>query len=130
MTVKLIKFILLFKNATSKLKSFITIPYQYDLIKFVEFFYKEGLIQYFSIEKNLKHKIASIKIFLRYFKTFNVFSQLKIISKKKISIHLKYIDICKIFEKNSTFVISTNFGLFTILDCKKYKIGGKVLLKF
>lgn len=124
MTVKLIKFILLFKNATSKLKSFITIPYQYDLIKFVEFFYKEGLIQYFSIEKNLKHKIASIKIFLRYFKTFNVFSQLKIISKK-ISIHLKYIDICKIFEKNSTFVISTNFGLFTILDCKNIKLVAK-----
>ncbi len=129
MTIKLIKFILLLKNSIYKLKSFITIPYHFFLIKFVEFFYKEGLIQFFSIKKDI-NQIISIKIFLRYFKTFCVFSNLKVVSKKKMAIYIKYIDICKVFEKNSIFIISTNFGLYTLFDCKKYKVGGKILFKF
>jgi ribosomal protein S8 len=84
--------------------------------------YNEGLIQSFKI--NSEKKFINIK--LRSYMHKNLFKINKFISVSK-KINLSYNDISLLTTKNYTFFFSTDKGILTNYDCKKHKIGGKLL---
>jgi ribosomal protein S8 len=125
MKKQLIYFLLILKNFSILNQEKIVVNFNKKFYNFCEYLYKEGLIQSFFIKKEKKN--FKLEILLRSSEITNLLSNLKIISKPSISKYLKYIDICKINEKGPILVISTIKGLASIFDCKKNKIGGKLL---
>ncbi len=124
MKKQLIYFLLLLKNFSTLNQEKITLKFNKVFYTFCEYLYKEGLIQAFFIKKK---KNFMLEILLRSSENKSILSTLKIISKPSISKYLKYTDICKIDEKGPTFIISTVNGLSSVFNCKKNKIGGKLL---
>jgi small subunit ribosomal protein S8 len=128
MNTNLIKFLVKLKNASLSQKEAIIVKYNFLYLDLVKVLYREGLIQSFQIEKDEVQGDLHIRIILRYFYNKSVFKNLKIFSKPSHVKYLKYSDICKIIDKKFIFLLSTNKGLLTSLECKKRKVGGKLLL--
>ena len=72
MNILIINFLIKIKNATSFKKEFLKISYNQHFLPFVYFFYKEGLIQSFKIEK----KVNKILIIFRYSNNNDNFNKL------------------------------------------------------
>jgi ribosomal protein S8 len=125
MKKQLIYFLLILKNFSALNQEKITFKFTKIFYTFCEYLYKEGLIQSFFIKK--KRKKFILEILLRSSESKNVLSALKVISKPSISKHLKYADICRVDEKGPILVLSTVNGLSSTFNCKKNKIGGKLL---
>jgi ribosomal protein S8 len=84
--------------------------------------YGDGFIQSFIFLQ----KSQQIKIFLRYVDNKPIFSSLKLISTaSKKSISLKELSL--LFNKRFVLFLNTNLGLLNVKDCKKAKVGGKIL---
>lgn len=125
MKAALVQFFLLIKNSTIANQAVVRVVYKKNFINSLEFLYKEGFIQSFSLDKNTK------QIYM-YIKSANQsnFAKLKIISKPSNNLFLNYAQLCQITEKTNTFLVSTTQGLMTIKGCKKTRAGGKLLLTF
>lgn len=87
----------------------------------VKSLYISGYIQSFYI------KNKDIYFFLRKFLGKSSLCNLQIFSKPSFSCFLKYKEICRINERKFQLFISTKNGIFTLKECKKLKIGGKIL---
>lgn len=120
----LIKFFLALKNATFLKKEFVSFFYNKIFLKITRFLYLEGLIKDFAVEKKNQFKII---INLKYSYHIGSLAFLKIVSKPSWPLFLSFNDICKLSEKNLVFLFSTSKGLMNSADCKKNKIGGKLL---
>jgi small subunit ribosomal protein S8 len=130
MNINLIKFLTKLKNASLSRKETILVEYNKLHLELVKVLYSEGLIQSFSIEVQTSFKTqssSSIKIILRYFYNKPVLKNLKFFSKPSHIKYVKYSDVCKIVDKKFNFFLSTSEGILTSLDCKKKKVGGKLL---
>jgi small subunit ribosomal protein S8 len=123
MNIHLIKFLIQLKNAALIKKEIIHIKYNNLILQAIFLLYKEGLIQSFKINKDK----TFISIYLRYNYNKNLLKSFKIISKGSNLVYLKYSDICRFFNKRRLLILSTNKGFLTGLECKKYKLGGKLL---
>jgi small subunit ribosomal protein S8 len=121
MNNNLINFLIKIKNGSTINKEIITVDYDILSLKILKILYREGLIQSFKIDS------TKIHIFLRYINNRGLFDYFKIISKVSNVVYLKYTDICKLSDKRFLLVLSTNKGLLTGLECKKYKLGGELL---
>lgn len=122
MKLQYIQFLIFLKNSSLLKHNIITYPFIPRFISLLKFLYKEGLIQSFSINKNL----YCYKIILK--NSFNL-STLILISKTSSPTFIKYSTLCLLNEKHSFLAISNTFGLLTVTGCKKFKVGGKILFQ-
>lgn len=127
MNNNLIKFLLKLKNASLSRKETAIFDCNFLHLKLLKILYFEGLIQSFSIEEHEKKDSFVIKVTLRYFYNKPILKNLKILSKPSHFKYIKYSDICKICERKFVFFLSTSQGILTTLECKKQRIGGKLL---
>lgn len=119
----LINFLIILKNSYFLKKELVKFFFNKKFLLISKVLYKEGLIQDFWLEKCSNRKIK-IVIFFKYFQTFNNFTTLKFISKPSRSLFFSYIDLCKLYEKQSLYILSTSLGYLTSNQCKQLKIGG------
>ena len=126
MNNNIIKFLIELKNASLSRKETLIVEYSQLSDSLVKVLYKEGFIQSFRILKG-KSSERNILVILRYYFDKPVFSNLKLFSKPSHLRYMKFSDICSITDKKYVCFFSTNRGILTILECKKRKIGGKLL---
>lgn len=129
MNINLIKFLSKLKNASISKQEVISTDYNNLCLAVVKLLYKEGFIQSFSIKKVSFNSNVGLKIFitLRYFNNKPIFKNLRIVSTPSRLNYLNIKDLSKISNKKIVLILSTNKGLLTSLECKKHKIGGKLL---
>lgn len=127
MNNNLIKFLIKLKNASLSQKETVKFDCNSLHLKLSKILYSEGMIQSFSVEKDEKSSSFMMRITLRYFHNKPVLKNLKILSKPSHFKYIKYSDISKIRDKKFMFFLSTSKGILTSLECKKKRIGGKLL---
>ena len=127
MNNNLIKFLVQLKNASLLRKETTVFVCNFLHLKLLKILYLEGLIQSFCIGKQKKKDSFVIKVTLRYFYNKSILKNLKILSKPSHLKYIKYSDICKISDRKFVFFLSTSKGILTSLECKKKRIGGKLL---
>lgn len=126
MNNNIIRFLIELKNASLSRKETITVEYSRLSNNLVKTLYREGFIQSFQILGG-KENTRKIIVTLRYYFNKPVFNNLKLFSKPSHLRYMKFSDICNISDKKYVCFFSTNKGILTILECKKNKIGGKLL---
>ena len=89
---------------------------------FLKILWNEGFIIGYKISSKDSKKL---KIFLKYKNNRPVINSIKLISKPGRRIYYSINQIWKINSNKSFIIFSTNQGLKSIIDCKKYKIGGE-----
>lgn len=119
-------------------------------LKFLNFLYKKGYILshviFFLLKKNKRnnkqHK-KYFKIFLKFFKGYSLISDVRIIKsiggfnksqviapsrfRTKLNFLLYYTRLYVVDSNN--LYISTNRGIFSLYECYKFNLGGKVFFK-
>lgn len=123
MVSKIIDFLIQLKNSSQIFKTNFYIKKHVKFSNLLYILYKTGFIQSFSSTINNYYCIK-----IRFYYNKPVLFYLKIFSKPSLSIYFSLIDICKLPTKKLIFFFSTSkSGVITQLDCKKQKIGGKLL---
>jgi len=125
MNIYTIKFLIKLKNATFARKEKIVIPFNRLSLELVKCLYKEGFIQSFNITTSTNQQ--KITVFLRFFYNKGLLKDLKIISTPSFTSYLTLQDIYKLTNKKTVMFFSTNKGILTNLECKKYQLGGSLL---
>jgi small subunit ribosomal protein S8 len=118
-----IKLLVSLKNASLGRKERLILPCLKMYPEILTILYREGFIQSFFVD-NLE---KTITVKLRYSFNKSIFSKLEIISKPS---RIKYLDsksISRLSSKRFVSFFSTTKGLKTDLECKKEKLGGKLL---
>jgi small subunit ribosomal protein S8 len=114
------------KNSQLAKRSFIYYPRKNICEAFLKILWKEGFIIGYKI--SIKNP-TKLKIFLKYKNNQPVINTIKILSKPGCRIYCSINQIWKINSNSSFIIFSTNNGLKSIFDCKKYKIGGEPFIK-
>jgi len=91
-------------------------------IHIIQILYLEGFIRFFYLNK----KTQDVYIFTRK-ELFKNYKTISTISANTFFLNHRNVFIKR--EKGLTFFLSTNKGLFTLLNCKKYHVGGQILFK-
>lgn len=115
------------KNGLNAKKMFIIQEISIKNKKLLDILWQEGYILGYTFFRSSKKKIY-FKIFLKYIRSKPAISSLKIITNSQKFPFYSVKQLWKIKENLNTIIFSTNKGLFTLKECKKLKIGGK--LKF
>jgi ribosomal protein S8 len=90
---------------------------------YLKLLWEEGLIiGYKYVNKNM------LKIFLKYINSQPVIYSLKAVYKPSHKIYYSIKKIWKINSNKSLIIFSTNKGLKSSLSCKKFNLGGKLVL--
>ena len=92
---------------------------------FLSILWDEGFILGYKV---LKTDLSMLKIFLKYKNGKPVIHSLKVISKPGHRVYYSAKQLWKINSKNSLIIVSTNKGLFSLVECKKLKLGGEPFL--
>jgi small subunit ribosomal protein S8 len=125
MNYKLINFLTNLKKYSQLRKEYLLTVYSSFAAKLLNLLYKEGYIQsYKTIKIN---ETVYFYIILRYYFDKPIFKNFKIISTSSKFKFLKFRFLINLYEKKINFIVSTTKGLLTLKECKKNKIGGKVL---
>lgn len=127
MSFDFVKLILKLKNASSIRKEYLILEYSQLRKDVITLLYNEGFLQSFGLIRSRNNSCVNFLITLRY--TFNksLLEDLKLLSKPS---HVKYmclLDIYNIPDRRFVVFLSTDKGLITALNCKKSKVGGKLL---
>merc|ERR1712065_77244 len=89
------------------------------------------LFRYVSnINKNvskIKKKNFQTIVYLRFFQFKNVIDRLKFLSIPSHHHFISFRNLSLITNKKTFILLSTNKGLKTLSECKKQKLGGKLL---
>jgi ribosomal protein S8 len=116
-----INLLICLKNMSLRGREKLNLPFTKKSVTFLNFLYKEGIIQHFKINKN------EIFITLKPIFFGNYFSELKLFSKPSYSLYIDYLDICKMKTSKKIFAVSTSNGLLNLKECYKNRMGGKLL---
>jgi small subunit ribosomal protein S8 len=119
----LIKTLVKLKNASIKGKEVVFLKFDLKYFKILKILYREGFIQGFKIDKKNFQTI----VYLRFFQFKNVIDRLKFLSIPSHHHFISFLDLNLITNKKTFILLSTNKGLKTLLECKKQKLGGKLL---
>jgi|TARA_B100000424_G_C22708762_1_gene385998 small subunit ribosomal protein S8 len=119
----LIKALIKLKNASLLNKEIIYLNFDLKYFEILRILYKEGFIQSYKIDKENYQTI----VYLRFFQNKSVIDRLKFLSVPSRHRFMSYSELCLISNKKTFILLSTNKGLRTINECKKQKIGGKLL---
>lgn len=123
MKVSTVNFLAALKSTAMSNKNYFSIKANFQIAQVVNCLYLKSYI----LSYNYCVRQNNIKIYFNNDLTLNFFSNLKIMSISSHVKYIKYLDICKIINQYKILIISTNKGLLTGEECKKYKIGGKLL---
>lgn len=110
------------QNGQLAKRNFIYYPRKKNYESFLKILWDDGFILGYTV---LSKKPTKLKIFLKYKNTRPVIQSIKFISKPARRIYYSINQIWKINSSKSFIIFSTNQGLKSIIDCKKYKIGGE-----
>lgn len=123
MNSTIIKFLVSLKNASYTSADKLVLTYDSFSLSILKVLYSSGLIQgYTIIYKN------EVVVFLR--KSFNktLTQNIKLVSTPTYKISFDYKKIALIRKNtNSILFFSTDRGLLTASECKKFKLGGVLL---
>lgn len=89
---------------------------------FLKILWDEGFILGYKIDVKDSKKL---KIFFKYVNGKPVINSIKSISKPSRRIYWSTNQIWKIDSSRNFIIFSTNKGLKSLIDCKKFKIGGE-----
>jgi ribosomal protein S8 len=121
MKQKQIELLIKIKNVALLGREKLSCVYDKKNLSIVEFLYKEGLLRTFFIEGR------EILIHLNVYDNRSPLKKIKIISKPSYKKYLSYRDISRIETRKSIVAVSTSKGVYNLTDCKKKKLGGKIL---
>jgi len=113
------------KNGQTARKSFVLQKRKKICNSFLNILWDEGYILGYKTHKN---NSDTIKIFLKYNQGRPVINSLKLISKPGHRIYYSANQIWKINSTRTFIIFTTNKGLLTISDCKKFRVGGEPLV--
>lgn len=122
MKFNLIDLLVRIKNFSILLRNQVNIKKNVNYKPILYVLYKNGLIQSFLETSNI------FTIFVRYYFNKPVICYLKIFSKPSLVTYISLIEIYKLPTKKFLFFFSTSRGgIFNQFDCKRHKLGGKLL---
>lgn len=129
MNIKTIAFLTQLKNASLINKEFIKVDCNKFTKRVLEILYNEGFILNFRINKklNLFNDTFEAGVHLRYINQKPIFNNLTFVSTPSYKRVLSYKQICRLIVKKKLFIFSTDSGLLTLEECKKYHKGGILL---
>ena len=114
------------KNGQMAKKSVITGQKKNICESFLKILWDEGFISGYKVSSRNPHKL---EIFLKYTKTGKpAISLLKFLSKPGKRVYYSAKQIWKLDSSKTFIIFSTNKGLRSINDCKKYRLGGEPLI--
>ena len=119
----LIQFLIQLKNESSLRKKFVNLRLNLQYLNVMEFLYREGFIQSAKFDSSCIHYV----IYLRFFEQQPLINKLKIFSAPSKKCFISFRELALIPNKKLFLLLTTNKGLLTYLQCKKLKIGGKLL---
>lgn len=70
----------------------------------------------------------SLKIFLKYKRGVPVINSIKMISKPSLKVFFSLKNLWKFDSNQGLLVLSTNKGIMSANECKKFKLGGQALI--
>ncbi len=126
MNNSIINLLIALKNASLSRKEVISIDYNNLSKSLVKVLYREGFIQSFRVITDSK-RVKTISVVLRYYFNKPILNNLRLFSKPSLLKYMKVSDICNISDRKFVCFFSTNKGLLTTLECKKNRVGGKLL---
>ena len=114
------------KNGQSSKKSMVFHTRKKICESMLKLLWDEGFILGYKISKNDN---TQLQIFLKYnTKGEPAVSSLKFLSKPSRRFYYSVKQLWKLDSSKTFIIVSTNKGLLTIEQCKKYNIGGEPLL--
>lgn len=127
MTQSVINLFILLKNAALFQQRSTKIFFNQIFIKLLKIMYQEGLILSYKVtQKNSKTMII---IYLRYIYKQALLKHLKILSTNTRPVFISYKELCFMNDINIFFLLATTKGFLSNIQCKKAKLGGKLLIK-
>lgn len=87
--------------------------------------WKEGFIRGFKVDSDDSTKLI---IFLHYVKGKPTINLIKVISSPSRKIYCRINQLWKFDSNHQVLLISTNKGVKSLVECKKLKIGGEIIL--
>lgn len=127
MSVNFVKFLLQLKNASIARKEVVSLEYSRVREGMVGILYAEGFIQSFELVVDSSSGIKAILVNLRYYFSRSLLESLQLLSKPSHVRYMKLLDISNIPARKFVIFFSTDKGTLTTLECKKQKVGGKLL---
>jgi len=113
------------KNGLIVKKSFVLYPKKKICESFLNILWDEGFILGYKISES---DSRMLKIFLKYKNGKPVINTLSSVSKPGLRIYYSAKQLWKINVNNEILILSTNKGFMTIMECKKFKLGGEPLV--
>lgn len=123
MRISVIKALVTIKNGCRLRKTFVNLKFSTSYIKILKILYREGFIQSFHVDF-LNFQIV---VYLRFFHNKNALTDIKFFSVPSHQKFISFFDLSRISSKKTFILLSTHKGLLNLSECKKYKIGGKLL---
>ena len=114
------------KNGQMAKKNVIISPKKNSCESFLKILWDEGFISGYRVSF---HNENSLEIFLKYTKNGkSTIKTLNFLSKSSQKVYYSSKQIWKLDSSKMFIVFSTNHGLKSLSECKKYGIGGELLL--
>ena len=123
MNKTLINVLLKIKNASILGKQYVYLNYNLSSLKLLKILYNEGFIQNLKLDA----KTLQLIVQLRFYEQKRVINTIKFLSKPSHQQFISFFELTLINDKNLFILLSTDKGLLSLAECKKQKIGGKLL---
>jgi len=125
MNNKIIKNFLKIKNASCFGKEAVDLNSCVNsLLKtYLNFLYNDGLIQGFNFDS----KKGCFVIYLRFFQQKPLITGIKIFSTPFFNYFISFSELNLLKSRKKFYLFSTTQGLLTLTECKRHRIGGKLL---
>jgi len=118
-----IKNFLKIKNASCLGKEIVTLNLDSSFKIYLNYLYSEGLIQGFKFDpKNLCFVVK-----LRFFQGKPLITNIKIFSTSFFNYFISFAELNLLNSRKKFYLFSTTRGLLTLVECKKQRVGGKLL---
>jgi ribosomal protein S8 len=127
MNTNLIKFLLALRNSSLSKREVLIVEHSQIREKIVRALYSEGFVQSFKLKLSPSENLDQIWIKLRYCFDKSQLKYLKVFSKPSHTKYMKLADLSNIPDKKFVIFFSTDLGFLTSLECKKKRVGGKLL---
>ncbi len=127
MSFNFVRLILKLKNASSIRKEYLLIEYSQLRKDIITLLYNEGFLQSFGLVRHQQDSFVNILITLRYVFNKSLLEDLKLLSRPSHVKYMRLLDIYNLPDRRFVVFFSTDKGLITALNCKKFRVGGKVL---
>lgn len=130
MIIHINQLIAILNHAIKSNKLFVNVPFHRSLIDVLNIFFSNGFIYGYKFIKKKKKLLIQVK--LKYFQNTNVFIKLKCISTNSDKIYWSHnqLSFYLNYNKNNSYILSTNKGILSHQEAIKKKVGGLVLCSY